>query len=68
MKLEKETTMDINEYVEVWNRTVGKAIDEILGIDIMLPSQPESDKTNQDLADEAEDRNIESYLEEKRGI
>ena len=64
MKLEKETTMDINEYIEVWNRTVGKAIDEILG----LPSQPESDKTNQDLADEAEDRNIESYLEEKRGI
>ena len=43
---------------------MGKAIDEILG----LPSQPESDKTDQDLADEAEDRNIESYLEEKRGI
>tara|TARA_R100000329_G_scaffold63041_1_gene56133 strand:+ start:1246 stop:1431 length:186 start_codon:yes stop_codon:yes gene_type:complete len=61
MKLEKETTMDINEYIEVWNRTVGKAIDDIFA----KCSQPESD---QDLADEAEDRNIESYLEEKRGI
>jgi len=61
MKLEKENTMDINEYVDIWNRTVGKAIDEILA----LPSKPESDE---DLADEAEDRNIESYLEEKRGI
>jgi len=61
MKLDKENTMDINEYIQVWNRTVGKAIDEILG----LPSQPEPDE---DLADEAEDRNIESYLEEKRGI
>ena len=61
MKLDKENTMDINEYIQVWNRTVGKAIDEILG----LPSQPEPDE---DLAAEAEYRNIENYLEEKRGI
>jgi len=64
MKLDKGNTMNIDEYIEVWNRTVGRAIDEILG----LPSQPESDQTDQDLADEAEDRNIESYLEEKRGM
>ena len=53
--------MELEEYVEVWNRTVGKAIDDIFA----KAKEPESD---QDLADEAEDRNIESYLEEKRGI
>jgi hypothetical protein len=56
-----DNLMELEEYVEVWNRTVGKAIDDIFA----KAREPESD---QDLADEAEDRNIESYLEEKRGI
>ena len=56
--------MELEEYVEVWNRTVGRAIDENLGV----TPQPESDEDSDDIADEAEDRNIESYLEEKRGI
>ena len=56
--------MELEEYVEVWNRTVGRAIDEILGV----TPQPESDEDSDDIADEAEDRNIESYLEQKRGI
>ena len=59
-----DNLMELEEYVEVWNRTVGRAIDEILGV----TPQPESDEDSDDIADEAEDRNIESYLEQKRGI
>ena len=52
--------MDLNEYVEVWNRTVGVAIDQIFE-SCKIDDKPDYEAIAQEMAEE-------SALEDKRGL
>lgn len=60
MNKEGKKEMDLNEYVEVWNRTVGVALDQIFET-CKIDDEPDYEAIAQDMAEE-------SALEEKRGI
>ena len=57
---ERKKEMDLNEYIEVWNRTVGVAIDQIFEA-CKIDDKPDYEAIALDLAEE-------SALEDKRGL
>ena len=57
---ERKKEMDLTEYVEVWNRTVGAAIDQIFE-SCKIDDEPDYEAIALDMAEEA-------ALEDKRGL